>query len=405
VKVLIADDDPCARLQLQRFLTKWGEEVVAADDGAAAWELFQAGDFPIVITDWMMPEVDGLELIRRIRAANRPGYVYAILLTALSQKQDLVHGMDAGADDFLSKPFDVDELRVRLRQGERVVRLEQSLAEQNRALKQAQAALVQQEKLAGLGQLAAGVAHEVNNPLAFVGNNLAVLRRDALALLAAAPSADGLDLPYLRDALPRLFDATLAGVRRVRDIVHSLRDFARLDEAEFQDVDLNAALASTAEMLRHDLQTRQVELRTDFGEPPPVPGHPGKLNQVFLNLLQNAAQACTKGGAIDLRTRALPGGQAEVEIADDGCGIRPEDLPHVFEPFFTTKPVGQGTGLGLAVAYGTVRDHGGTLAIESELGRGTRVRVRLPARPYNDAVATIPRRSGDGDGQAPDPCR
>ncbi len=379
MKVLIADDDPVARLQLQRFLERWGEDVVAAADGAAAWELFQAGDFRIVITDWMMPGVDGAELIRRIRAQPRTGYVYAILLTALSQKQDLVQGMDAGADDFLSKPFDIEELRVRLRQGERVIGLEQSLAEQNRALRQAQGALVQQEKLAGLGQLAAGVAHEVNNPLAFVTNNLAVLRRETLDLLNAV-GPDAAELPYLRETLPRLFDATLDGVRRVRDIVRNLRDFARLDEAEFQEIDLNAALATTANMLRHELGSRQVALRTDFGDLPPVPCQPGKLNQVFLELLQNAAHACRAGGAIELRTRVLPEGQAQIEIADDGCGIRPEDLPRVFEPFFTTKPVGQGTGLGLAVAYGTVRDHGGTLDIESEPGLGTRVCVRLPAR-------------------------
>src|SRR5436305_12792764 len=143
MKVLVADDDPVARLQLERFLAKWGHEVVTAADGAAAWELFRGGDFPLVITDWMMPRVDGLELLRRIRAHPRPGYVYAILLTALSQKRELVQGMEAGADDFLSKPFDVDELRVRLRQGERVVGLERTLAEQNRTLREAQAVLVQ----------------------------------------------------------------------------------------------------------------------------------------------------------------------------------------------------------------------------------------------------------------------
>ena len=167
----------------------------------------------------MMPELDGPGLIRRIRSSQRPGYVYAILLTAKSQKEDLVEGMEAGADDFLTKPFDRDELRVRLRAGERIIRLEQNLRE-------TKVALIQTEKLAGLGRLAAGVAHEINNPLSFVVNNLALLRRDVLDALRVldkyreggdilARAEPGLaaeatrleeevDLPYFRENLPRL---------------------------------------------------------------------------------------------------------------------------------------------------------------------------------------------------------
>src|SRR5215467_7848053 len=136
MKVLIADDEVVSRRLLQNYLQRWGHEVVAAQDGAEAWSLFQAGEFPIVISDWMMPKMDGLELIRQIRARHRPDYVYAILLTSRSHKEDLVEGMESGADDFLTKPFDRDELRVRLRAGQRIVNLEQSLAEQNRVLRE-----------------------------------------------------------------------------------------------------------------------------------------------------------------------------------------------------------------------------------------------------------------------------
>ena len=129
MNILIADDDSVSRRLLQSYLQKWGYEVTAAKDGAEAWDLFDRGSFPMVITDWMMPELDGPGLIRRIRSAQRPGYVYAMLLTAKSQKEDLVEGMEAGADDFLTKPFDRDELRVRLRAGERIIRLEQNVRE------------------------------------------------------------------------------------------------------------------------------------------------------------------------------------------------------------------------------------------------------------------------------------
>src|SRR5262249_44455732 len=127
MKILIAEDEVVSRRLLQSRLERWGHEVVAATDGAEAWELFQAREFPIVISDWMMPRMDGLELIRRIRTRKHPGYVYAILLTSKSQKEDIVAGMEAGADDFLTKPFDRDELRVRLRAGQRVIELESAL--------------------------------------------------------------------------------------------------------------------------------------------------------------------------------------------------------------------------------------------------------------------------------------
>ena len=142
MKILIADDDPVSRRLLQNYLQKWGHEVVVAMNGAEAWTLFEQQEFPVVISDWMMPEMDGVDLVRRIRASARPNYVYTILLTAKSQKEDLVEGMEAGADDFLTKPFDRDELHARLRAGERILQLERALKEQNQALREAQAALL-----------------------------------------------------------------------------------------------------------------------------------------------------------------------------------------------------------------------------------------------------------------------
>jgi signal transduction histidine kinase len=403
VKVLIADDEAVSRFRLKSFLEKWGHEVVTAGDGAAAWDLFGQGDFAVVITDWVMPEMDGLELIRHIRSCQRPGYVYVILLTAKTQKEDLIQGMEAGADDFIGKPFDQEELRVRLRAGERILQLEKTLAEQNRALRQAQAAMIQTEKLASLGQLAAGVAHEINNPITYVTNNLIVLQRDSLAALdvlmrysvarasLARVEADlaaelghreeDIDLSYIQQNLPRLFQTSLKGLERVRDIVKNLRAFARLDETTFTEVDVNAALETTLEILRHELKQKAIRLETHYQPLPAVLGHPGKINQVFLNLLMNALQACSQGGKIEVRTWPGAGGGVLVEVRDNGCGISADQLPHLFEPFFTTKPVGQGTGLGLSVSYGIVQEHGGAIEIESNPGQGSLFRVRLSAQP------------------------
>jgi signal transduction histidine kinase len=406
VKVLIAEDEVVSRHLLQSYLQQWGHQVVAAPNGAAAWRLFQEQDFPLILSDWVMPEMDGLELIRHIRGHPGGVYTYIILLTARTKKQDVIEGLEAGANDFVTKPFDRGELRVRLRAGERIIELEQALAAQNRALREAQAALVQTEKLASLGQLAAGMAHEINNPLAYITNNLAVLRRDIPAafqvldkyraekehLRSVAPEvlaeaerqeAD-IDLSYIRASLPRLFERSLDGLARVRDIVNNLRDFARLDEADIKETDLNDALQSTLEIALYEIKTKAIDLRTHFAELPPILCHSGKINQVFLNVLLNAVQASQQGGAIEVRTRrddAASGGGVVIEVQDAGCGIKPEHLPHIFDPFFTTKPVGQGTGLGLSVSYGIIRDHGGSIEVESELGRGTLFRIRLPLRP------------------------
>lgn len=422
MKVLIAEDEAVSRHLLVSYLKQWGHQVVAAPDGAEAWRLFREQEFPLVLSDWVMPEMDGLELIRHIRDRASGAYVYIILLTARSEKQDVIEGLEAGANDFVTKPFDRGELRVRVRAGERIIELEQELAAQNRALREAQAALVQSEKLASLGQLAAGMAHEINNPIAYVSNNLAVLRRDVPAALQVldkyhqgreqlrqvAPQIvadaerleEDIDLPYIRESLPRLFERSLDGLARVRDIVRNLRDFARLDEAEFKEADLNAALQSTLEILGHEIKKNAIALRTHFGELPPVLCHPGKVNQVFLNVVMNAIQASEPGGAIDVSTRrdaTMSGGGVAIEVKDNGCGIKPEHLPHIFDPFFTTKPVGQGTGLGLSVSYGIIRDHGGAIEVESEVGRGTLFRIRLPLRPPK-------RRDSDGgDKKTSDP--
>jgi len=411
MKLLIVDDSMVTRRLLQSCLQKWQYEVEEAEDGAQAWQRFQQGDFPLVLTDWLMPEMDGLELIRRIREADRPGYVYIILLTAKSEKENLIAAMDAGADDFLAKPFDAGELRVRVREGERIIGLERKLAEQNRQLRETQAALVQSEKLASLGQLAAGMAHEINNPVAYVTNNLSVLRREvqsALELLrtcrravAGLPNLDpelaaeitqgeqACDLAWLEENLPRLFAASLDGLGRVRKIVHNLRDFARLDEAQLDELDLNAALQSTLEVLGHEIAVKRLAVQVSCGRLPPLVCQPAKIHQVFHNLLLNAIQASALDGRIELRT--MPGQDCVlVEVQDHGCGIAPEHMPRLFEPFFTTKAVGHGAGLGLATCYGIVRDHGGAIEVSSQAGRGSTFRVRLPLRPRPPELAARP---------------
>ena len=389
--LMVEDSAIVARIQ-QAQLDALHAEIQTAVNSEQALEMALSRPPDLFVVDLVMPAMDGFALCQALKADGRTAKVPLIVVTALARDAK-DRALSAGADDFMRKPPDADELRVRLRAGERIVRLEQTLAEQNRTLREAQAGLVQAEKLASLGRLAAGMAHEINNPLAYVTNNLAVLRRDAgaaldaLALYRLGRAADAArleeeaDLEFFRANLPRLADKTLEGLQRVRDIVGNLRDFARLDEAEFKEADVNEAVRSTVKVLAHEAGKNRLRVGTDLQPLPAVLCHPGKLNQVLLNLLLNAVDACGPGGAVTVRSRPEDGRGVVVEVADDGCGIKPEHLPRLFEPFFTTKPLGQGTGLGLATAFGIVRDHGGSIEVDSAPGRGSTFRVRLPLRP------------------------
>jgi two-component system NtrC family sensor kinase len=286
------------------------------------------------------------------------------------------------------------------------------------ALKQAQSHLVQSEKLAGLGQMVAGVAHEINNPLAFVSNNVAVLQRDIgelrellelyrqgeKVLSKEEPQlveriralSERVDIDYTLKNLDGLLQRTRDGLNRIQQIVKDLRAFARLDESDLNEVDLNAGIESTVNIIQGHAKRKQVQIETDLGTLPAVTCFPAKINQVVMNLMVNAIDACSEGGKVIVQTRAEGHGQelgqgqgqgVRIDIADTGCGIDPAIRDKIFDPFFTTKPVGVGTGLGLSISYGIVQEHGGTISVDSTPGKGSRFSVHLPVRLPDNAHA------------------
>lgn len=231
--------------------------------------------------------------------------------------------------------------------------------------------LAEQEKLSSLGLLAAGIAHEMNNPLAYVASNVRSLQKD-LSALARDPE---LLKEYQEDVVP----ATLDGIQRVTSIVGDLRRFARGDGVEMQEYDLNREVGAALRIAHNELKYK-CQVDVDLAQLPPVLGRPQQIVQVLVNLLTNAAQAIEKKGVVRVETRATPH-EVTISVADSGLGMSPETLGRLFQPFFTTKPIGQGMGLGLSVAHGIVKSHGGRLEVQSAPGQGSRFTVHLPIAP------------------------
>ena len=282
--------------------------------------------------------------------------------------------------------------------------LARNLADQrvlNKRLEEAHNQLLQSEKMASIGQLAAGIAHELNNPIGFVHSNLGTLEgylRDVMEIIDAYDGAAheiGIDTPrfaaieqlkvkrdfaYIREDIVQLMSESRDGLGRVRKIVQDLKNFSHVSEQEWQWADLHQGLDSTLNIVWNELKYK-CQVIKEYGDIPRVHCLASQLNQVFMNLLVNAGHAIEKQGTVTLRTRRLGDHEVCIEIQDTGKGIPPENRSRIFEPFFTTKPVGKGTGLGLSLSYGIVDKHHGRIEFDSEVGVGSTFRVILPVEP------------------------
>lgn len=281
-----------------------------------------------------------------------------------------------------------------------LLKANKDLQELNSKLSDAQSKLMQSEKLASIGQLAAGVAHEINNPIGFIFSNFGTLEQyldDLFQMLDAYEKAephigDGntlarirqlkaeLDIKYLKEDIPNLMGESRDGIQRVRKIVQDLKDFSRVDaRQEWESVDLHAGIDSTLNIVNNEIKYK-ADVVKHYGPLPEVQCLPSEMNQVFMNLLVNAAHAIpAERGTITIST-GVDGANAWVEVADTGAGIAPENLQRIFDPFFTTKPVGEGTGLGLSMSHDIItQGHGGTLSVASVPGESTEFIISLPA--------------------------
>lgn len=270
----------------------------------------------------------------------------------------------------------------------------------NAQLSATQDKLVQSEKLASIGQLAAGVAHEINNPIGYIFSNFGTLEKyldQVFQMLAAYQAAETsiaatplgaqlkalreeIELDYLKEDIPTLMNESREGITRVRQIVQDLKDFSRVDaNQEWVWANLHLGIDSTLNIVNNEIKYKADVVR-EYGDIPDVECLPSELNQVFMNLLVNAAHAITADrGTITIRT-GTEDGNVWVEVQDNGSGIPPDVIGHIFDPFFTTKPVGKGTGLGLSLSYGIVKKHHGQIEVDSQVGKGTTFRISVPVK-------------------------
>jgi hemerythrin-like metal-binding protein len=353
---------------------------------------------------WLLQHIMGVDMrmakeLQALQAGASPEEAMRQAAALVSRSGDVMLGaLNTLYSKIGEKTVEVMQTNQALeREREALRKLNEQLEQRTAALASAQRQLLQAEKMASVGQLAAGVAHEINNPIGFVNSNLGTLQKYAanlnkvLAVYAQAEAGLGanalagvaevkraVDLPYLLEDIPNLLKESQDGLARVKRIIQDLLDFSNADESTWQRISLEGCMDSVLNVAMSEIKDKAAVVK-EYKGLPEVECMPSQINQVFLNLLMNAAEAIDSKGLITLRSGVQDNG-VWLEVVDTGKGIAPANLKQIFDPFFTTKPVGNGTGLGLSVAYGIVQKHGGRIEVRSELGKGTAMRVWLPVK-------------------------
>ena len=387
--------------------------------GDAALEKLESYLPELILLDVMMPGIDGFETCKRLKDNPNTQDIPVIFMTALSDSGNKVKGLNAGAVDYITKPINHEEVLARIEihlqlknlktlegmVNERTTELTETLEN----LKRAQVQLVQKEKMSSLGKLVAGVAHEINNPVNFIHGNLKHIQQYSLGLLQLVELyqkhypqpekeiqdyTEELELEFLQEDLSKIISSMTIGSNRIRQIVLSLRNFSRLDEAEMKLVDIHEGIESTLLILQHKIEENlnhsRIEVLKEYGKLTEVECYAAQLNQVFMNILGNALDAveakfresdCQETAQIRISTEVLNEQSVLIRISDNGCGIPENILSRIFDPFFTTKQPGKGTGLGLSISYQIIVDkHKGKFECDSQVGEGSEFRIEIPIK-------------------------
>lgn len=392
MRILIAEDDPISRSLLSEVLQKFGHDVVETEEGNQAWDVMQQADSPrVAILDWMMPGMDGLEVCQRIRGRGGESYAYIILLTAKGMREDIEAGFEAGADDYLIKPLIINDLKQRLRVAQRILTAEDRQADARRQLavlaaemqqlaEERARQLVHADRLATLGTLSAGIAHEINNPATFIAGNAQTIERAWSIVAPCIVNSGGDDrIPMIVQEFPQMVKGIREGVARISKIVEGLKTYSRQGAINKQKFSVTDAVDACLTLCHNLLKNRVNVIRRIPKDLPPAFGDIRQIEQVLTNLLTNAADALSGRDNPCLCIEAgTTGNKVRVAVTDNGPGMKPESIARVFDPFFTTKEEGKGTGLGLPISKGIIEAHGGTMDAWNVSGGGAQFSFTLP---------------------------
>ncbi len=404
-KVLLVDDDPVFRMTVKAML-KNGFEICESESGEKSLEFLKSNEVQLILLDLHMPGMSGIDVIGELSAMEGKSDIPVIILSAADENESILDAFKAGAVDYITKPVKKHELLARvnthLELRNRQIHLEEMVSERTgklveayEDLESAQTQLLQSEKMASIGQLAAGVAHEINNPVGYVSSNIGTLGNylnDLFDLIKHYESLERLlsedqlkvlnkikqdmDLKYLKDDVNDLLLETTDGLNRVRDIVISLKEFSHVGENKWERANIHDGLNSTLNIVHNEIKYKATIVK-EYGDIPDIECIASQLNQVFMNLFVNAAHAIHEKGIIKIKTWKQDE-MVIVEISDNGSGISKEVQLKIFDPFFTTKPIGKGTGLGLSLSYQIIEKHHGKIELQSKEGVGTRFTISLP---------------------------
>ncbi len=410
--ILVVDDTPDNLRLLSAMLTAQGFEVRKALNGKMALTACQMVLPDVILLDINMPDMDGYQVCQQLKADQKTSEVPVIFISALDDVVDKVKAFDVGGVDYIAKPFHGAEVVLRIENQINLRLLQVKLQEKNFSLQQAldnlKAAQVQQiqnEKMVALGQLVAGIAHEINNPISFIYGNLQYAGeyvQDLVNLIEVYQQeypkptpkiqqlAKDIDLNFMIKDLQNLIGAMYRGSDRIREIVLALQHFSRHDEAEMKRVNIHEDIENTLVMLQHRLREvgdrPAIVVVKDYGNLPLITCYPSELNQVFMHLLNNAIDAIeervgnqSSTPQIRIHTEVTDLNMVKIAIADNGTGIEESLRSHLFDPFFTTKPVGKGSGLGLSISHQIiVQKHRGNISCTSSVGKGAEFAIEIP---------------------------